>query len=364
MKILEILDYIYQEFSSIPKDFLTEIHLRFFKQNKNPDKKILGVWDFNQRLSRLGDFIGFLEILNVLIEEFNLNNQINKKIDICFIDDENHYNRKQLRFSKSYIFKKNLKLLTITNPRIDSILIFSSNAEFNYFYQKNRKRYIRWPPTIASTNAIDYRIVTKFHAKNEYIPQLIIPPEILIKIYEFYNSKIFPSMPIILNLRKNIRSINRNSNLLEIKKFLKHYENNKKYKFIIICNKSEIPDDFRKLKNIYFSKDYFDSIEYDLGLIKSSFLSIFPSSGMACFAWFSNVPFIQFGEHSSKKYTGLKKGQTYNFFSKYQRHYHHKETKEWLISVFEKLIEELEKNEVNNTFENDTKLDLKQDYLF
>src|SRR3989344_1605693 len=130
--IIYLLDYGYKELSSIPKDIFTEIHLRFFKKNTSPDKKILCCWDFNQRLSKAGDFMLIMEYFNILRHEFGLNLK-KRNIDICFIDDKNHYNAKQLRFSKTYLFKKNIQTLVVTNPYIDSVFSFKSNREFEIF---------------------------------------------------------------------------------------------------------------------------------------------------------------------------------------------------------------------------------------
>lgn len=348
-----LLNYMYHEFSSVPKDFLTEINLRFLKHNKNPDKKILGYWNFNQRLSQLGDFITFLETLSLLIFECNLDKN-KRNIDICFIDD-NHYNAKQFRFSKTYQFKKTIMSAVVCNPYVDSVFRFKSNKEFERFYQKNRKKYIRWLPTVSGTNQIDHRMIEKFYRKRGFIPKLSLPPEVTSEIYDFYKKNVYPSLPIILNIGNNAdRSFERNSNSLELKKILRYHEKNKNYKFIIICNKEKMPDEFRDLNNVIFSKDYFDDLEYELGLINTSYCSIFQSSGMACFAWFNGVPFIQYGANGYNKYT-CRKGKTYLFFSEYQKYFHRLEDKNGLILIFNNLIKSLEENKINNNLINKVK---------
>ncbi|MFC1686944.1 hypothetical protein ACFL0E_01135 [Nanoarchaeota archaeon] len=366
-----VLDYIYKEMAAIPRDFLTEIHLRFFRHNKKPNKKILGYWDFNQRLARLGDFMVFLENLNVLRHEFNINKKNRKNIDICFIEDDTHPNSKQLRFSKSYQFKKTIKSAVVINQHIDSVFTFKSNAEFERFYQQNRRRYIRWPPTVSCSNAYDCRRIEKFYNKNKFIPFLNMPVEITSKIYKFYESYVYPSLPIVLNIRNNSdRGSYRNFNSSEFKKFLKHYEKNKSYKFIIVCNKSEIPEELREFSNVIFSKDYFDSLEYDLSFIQSSYLSIFPSSGMAQGAWHSDVPFIQiFPEDTQKKmdvdkFTIKPNGEKNAYLKGHQRMYYRKFTSKLLISTFENLINYLEKNNINNNLKNKVKDNKKYESTF
>ncbi len=350
--IVYILDYIYKEITATTKDIATEIHLHFFKKNKNPRKKILAYWDFNQRLSKMGDFIVFLEYLKILRYETHLNQDYQRNIDICFIDDNTHYNAKDARFRKSYHFKKNINYLSAINENIDSVLFFCSNREFEQFYLQNKKRYIRWPPTVSGTLIADCRAIETFHTEHGFIPILDVPAEIKTEIYQFYEKYVYPSLPIVINIRNNKEhDAKRNSGTTEIERFISHYENNKNYKFIVICDKSEIPAELRKHHNILFSKDYFPEIEYDLALIKTSYLSIFPSSGMACLAWFGNVPFIQHGPHGKDKFTRPQEGG-YTFFNKYQRHFDNSVSAEWLISTFEKLVQDLEKDKVNNNERN------------
>jgi hypothetical protein len=356
--VIYILNYIYQEMSAIPKDFLTEIHLRFFRHNKNPNKKILGVWDFNQRLARLGDFIIFLENLSVLRHEFNLNPKNKRNIDVCFVEDKSHYNANQLRFSKSYQFKKTIRSSLVVNPHIDSVLRFRSNKEFERFYQQNRRRYIRWPPTVSASQAYDCRRIEQFYRKNKFIPIFKLPIEITGKIYDFYEAHVYPSLPIIVNIRTNPnRFTYRNSNLSEFKKFLKRYEKNKAYKFIIICNKAEIPEDFRDLTNVIFSKDHFDSVEYDLAFVKTGYLSILPGSGMVAAAWHSDIPFIELGPFGYwAKQTCPPRGKTFVYLKEYQRIYHNnKITSKLLTSTFEDLVNYLKKNNLNNNLSNKIK---------
>ena len=349
-----LLGRIYDEWVSIPRNLITEIHLRFFRHNKKANKKILAYWDFNQKLASLGDFISFLQMLNILRLEFNLNPK-NKNIDLCYICDENHYNAKVLRFSKTYEFKKNFMLASVVNPHIDSTFFFRSNSEFVRFYQQNKKRYIRWPALIKGARTDKNEVMENFYKKNGFLPTLKLPIEILDKIYKFYEQNVFPALPIVLNIRKNTRKTDWNSNIPELKKFLKHYEKNKKYKFIIVCNKSEIPEEFRELSNVIFSKDHFSSLEYDYGFIESSYLSII-RSGVGVFALFSDTPFILYANCATGKSSNLTPapGKTCAYFKKYQKVYYKSETG-FLISKFEELVEYLEKNKINNTLKNKVK---------
>ncbi len=348
--IIYVLDYIYKEMTVIPKDLITEIHLRYFRFNKNSKKKILGYWDFNQRVSKLGDFLCFLEYLSYLQQELKPGGERERAIDLCFIDDATHYNATMSKFQKSYQYKQLFASLVVTNSLVDSVFWFRSNREFERFYRSNRTRYIRWPPTVSGTFLFNPEKLEELFQKNKSIPQLGLPSEILAKAYSFYGAHLGSSLPIIVNIRHNLSHANyRNSNIQEWQRFFRHYELDPRYRFIIICNREEILEDLRNMNNVLFSKDYFSTLEEDLALIKTSYLSIFPSSGMACFAWYSNVPFLQHGPHGRDHITVPKDGKSFQFFQEYQRQcYDQTGTSEWLISAFDSLRDYLEEQGINN----------------
>ncbi len=341
---LFILDYIYREISVIPRDLVSEIHLRYARKNRNPSRKILGYWDFHQRLAKYGDFLTFLEVLNVLRLDCKLVRE-KKNIDLCFIDDSDHYNASNERYQRTYQWKKTLMDLAATNPFIDTIYYFKSNVEFEQFYVNNRKRYIRWPPTISGSIPSDCTIIEKHAVRNGSIPYLNLPKEIKDDIINFYHENVYPAIPVVVNIRQNKHWQERNSNIDAIRDFIKHYEKNQKYKFIIICNPEEFPKEFRSFKNVLFSKDFFHDVEHDLGLIHNAKLSIFPSSGMACYAWFSNSPFIQYGPHGEDKYMFPRGKGAFLFFNQYQRHFRNAPTTPWLTQEFEKLVADLERRD-------------------
>jgi len=332
---------------------LKETQFAFYKYKKDANTKILGYWNFNHRGETLGDYIIFLQDLCVLQSKY-CSDFSKKNIDICFTDDKKYADSKNLYTAKTYMWKKNLKALNVLNPYIDSIFEFSSDSEFKKFYAQNRERYIRWPSEFF-LEAGDVKIIDTFYRKNKYLSHLTLLKEILHKIYLFYENNIYPSQPIVLNIRKNTREPERNSNLKELKIFLKHYETKSQYKFIIICEKIEIPEEFRELKNVVFSKDYFNSIEFDLGFIQTSYLSIFPSSGLSICAWFCNVPFIHYGQNQKDSPYIPRSEKQFSFFQKYQRHYEETATAEWLISKFEDLVSYLNKIGLDNCKKNKVK---------
>lgn len=352
-------------------DIINRIYI--MKQNKDKNK-ILAVWDFNERTGSIGEMIFFLEVLSILRFIFKID-KFQRNIDLCFIND----NSKKSKFennNKTYDWKKTIMDTSMANPHINSTFYFRSASEFNAFYRNNKSSYLIWPPLTFSI-PYDNRMIMDFHEKNKFIPHLALPKEILTKIYMFYENKIYPSKPIVINIRNNLkRGIARNSKINEIYSFLKYYEKNKSYKFIITCNRQEFPSEFCKFKHVFFSKDYFDGIEYDLGLIDTSYISIFPSSGTAIFAYVSGIPFIQYGLHGSGKYSSCfykdkffsmykdKRVKTLNYLKEYQRVFYKEEECSWLISRFEELADYLNKNNINNNLKKFVKDDLKYESDF
>jgi hypothetical protein len=336
--------------SELTTDLITEMHLRFFSLNRKTERRILGVWDFHIRGGGYGDVMTFLENLAALRTKYNLKGE--KNIDLCFIDDNSHYNAKKEAFRKPATWKRQMMSLAYLSPYLGSIYYFRSEDEFKRFYISNRNRYYRWPISVSISQPSNIHVVSKHKKVHGKIPGFVLPPEIIDDIYTFYEKSIFPSMPVIINIRKNTRNISRNTDVAEIQKFIKHYEKNDKYKFIIICMKEEVPAELRKMKNVFFSKEIFGSLDHDLGFVATAYVALFPSSGMANFAWFNNVPFIQFGRHANDPYSAPKQGE---LFTEYQHFVHKVEKASWLIPYFDALIEDLKIRKINNTLENTKK---------
>ena len=325
-------------------DLFTELHLRFFSMNRKPDRRILGVWDFYMRGGGFGDMMTFVEILGVLRHRYGLTGERN--VDVCFIDDASHYNAKKPAFRKPITWKRQMMNLAHLSPYLGSVYYFKSDAEFRRFYTSNRGRYYRWPVSVSLSQPSNVHVVSEFKRKTGRIPGFVLPPETINDVYSLYEREVFPAMPVIINIRRNTRNTERNTDIAEISRFIRHFEGDREYKFIIICMKEEIPPELRKLRNVIFSKDHFSSMEHDLAFIYTSYISMFPSSGMANFAWFSDVPMINFGRHVNDPYTAPKKGE---LFSDHQRYFHRVEEAKWLLREFSDLSEHLKIRKLNNT---------------
>ena len=81
----------------------------------------------------------------------------------------------------------------------------------------------------------------------------------------------------------------RNSNLPEWQKFFENIDK-KKYQVICTCTEDEIVSSWRDNNLVLFSKDLGADVLKDFALIQSSYISLFPASGMFQFGFFSGTP--------------------------------------------------------------------------
>jgi hypothetical protein len=283
----------------------------------------------------------FLQNLSILKNE-----KKNASLIICFLDYESGQR------IKPFFWKRMFIECTFT-INYDSIHIFTKKQKFVEF-TKNKNNRLIWSSNklICSYNN---KTITDYYKKSNNIYQLSIPNDIKAETYKFYENYVYPSLPIIVNIRNNMhRNIERNSNIDELLKFFKLFETSSKYKFIIICNKEEIPKKLRNLKNIIFSKDYFNNIIEDLSLINTGYLGIFPGSGMNVMAQFSNLPFIIFGHLDSNvnnSFIANNKVNKFAYMNKYQSVYDSNIDHIKLYKLFNNLIKKLIEEDFNNNKE-------------
>lgn len=355
-RILRVPEFIYDQLK-----IKAATHLRPFYYTKHnmKDKKLLGVWNFYETATnggRIGDFLSFLQALNVLEESscgvYN--------VDICIIDDKSHPNLKKQGYVKTYNHRKELSSLTNFLDKIDTVYHFKSEKQFDDFFEENKSKYIRFP--LKNANPYDQTFILDHFIQHHFdMPHLTVPKEILSEVYEFHETHTRPGLPIVLNIRNNpYREQFKNTDIDLLEGFLKYYECGDKYnefKFIIICGKSEIPDRLRKLKNVIFSKDHFDSLEYDLALIQSAFLFIGFDSGITLYATYTGTPLLSLWKPRKYTYSDYFVKRGYSFFDYYkdiQKIFNTNKEQISLIKEFEKMITYLDKNHINNHTKNYT----------
>ena len=312
-------------------------------RQKNVHKKILGVWDFNRQTGTLGDAIIFQEILNVLRCLHGLAEDDSRNIDICYVDDIRHPNAEDPRFRKTYEWKQTLKSTHRCNPYVSSVYEFATNADFDQFIAKYQDEYLMWP---GGNVAYDRRIIHHFFEEHKFIPRLSCHPEVINWALDFTEKHVAPSLPIVVQIRKNTRDTERNTDIEILHDFLRSHQAADRYRFIIICHEDEIDERLEKLDNVIFAKRHNTNLEQDMALIQVAHACIFPTSGMYVFGIFSGVPCLQFAVKyiSTAPFKGIsEKHPSFNFNSDYQRMFIEKENLDLLKTEFESLMSDLAK---------------------
>ena len=310
---------------------------------KNVHKKILGVWDFNQQTGTLGDAITFQEVLNCLRCMHRLASGEDHNIDICYIDDNKHPNVENPRYMKTHEWKQLIKSTHLGNPYVSSVYEFSTNTDFNQFFTRYKDEYLTWP---GDNVAYDIRIIHHFFEENKFIPKLSCHPETINWALDFVDNHVSPSILIVVQIRKNVRNPERNTNIEALYDFFRSYKSNDFYKFIIVCHQDEIDETLEKLDNVIFVKRHNATLEKELALIQIAYAGIFPQSGMYPFAAFTGVPYLMFNYYvrSSQPVQVInEKNPYFNYNSKYQRIFFEKENFHLLKTEFERLMSDLKK---------------------
>ena len=276
-------------------------------------KRVLGIWDFENGRTVIGDAIEFQEILLVVAEE----NKIDK-IDCCYVNPSVRNfkkNRYQVTDLKTI---DNIIAVTRINPKIGSVFIFDNNDQFSNYFRKEKHNYIIFPnpyiPFAALSN--NYHLIDFFN-RYHYLPKLTSDRPHLEWANTFIEKHCKDKTPFCVAIRKNRRDPDRNAPVEEWAKFFKYC--NLKYPdffFIIIGSEQEIHPELLEMKNILFAKLYDSSLLQDIAIIQSSKVLLAHSSGLSVFPYYiENVPSISFGEDVSHNHwgTGHKKGEQLNY---------------------------------------------------
>lgn len=272
-----------------------------------PEKRILGILHLYEHQGAYGDTIIFMQNLNVLRHRHGA-----RRIDLCYIDDRTSPHFAPHPYYDDPERKRVLLSLHRLLPGLDGVMRFDSEADFERFFQVNHHRYIPFPPYgrfHSWPSRINYWNIRKrkktrhknispikeYHAAHGAIPHLSAAPEDLEWARAFLSRHVSPARPIVVQLRKSRIISDRDTDLTVWGEFLKHYEGQTKFRFVVIGDAHELVPEFRALPHVVFSKDSGSDLFKDLALIQSSFASVLPNSGPAAFAWFTGTPFLNFG---------------------------------------------------------------------
>ena len=299
-------------------------------------KRVLGIYHFQEHAGYLGDMIDFLEILNIVRAENDLD-----KIDLCYVDDPSNPNQpiSRQRVESSTEFKMMLLEVRSVLPSVGAVLHFDSDAAFERFFRSHYGHYLCWPqygrlhswPSLVDYTRISdrgfgyantYEPIVRYFDAHGSLPRLSCPPGLLEWARTFIREHVSPAVPIALQIRFNADSPLRNTKLDAWQGFLRRMETRRDVKFVILCRKEEIIPELRQLKNVIYSKDHATGVLHDLALLQVSHLSMFPDAGLCTYPWFCGLPTIYFGvekhEFPERRYQN-ESGQGFRFLSPFQR---------------------------------------------
>lgn len=351
-------------------------------QSSLHEKRLLAIYDLSVQPYSIGDVIVFLEGSLVMSELLGID-----KIDMCFICDTDRpptdpiFNKVLGNNKHFYNLFLILPLIQL-NPRLSSIFVFDSYSRMQQFISDNSEQYHIWP-TIEQLERKEYTYYQIFHTLHNYylqnhsIPQLIVGDALRSWADKFYQERVFPDLPVTVNLRNNSYfHEHRNADIDIWIKFFQYCENRYPVKFVIICAFSEIDERLRKPPNVIIAKDYNTNVIQDLALIQSAAFHMGTSSGIMSLIAFTKQPYFItkcFLTESNllshiHRYRGalIKISEdflSFSFASSLQRLTARAETKELLISEFERIWTSVDWNAMKTKEHNHEKSDAKQSPL-
>jgi len=300
------------------------------------EKRVLGIYHFQEHAGYLGDMMEYLEVLNVLRAKHRL-----RKIDLCYIDDPSNRNQpvSRPRVDGAVEFKQMMLELRALLPGVGAVLQFDSDAAFERFFRSHYARYVCWPQyhrLHSWPSRVDYMVISdqgfayantyapidRYYREHGHLPQLSCPSEALDWARRLIREHALPATPIALQIRFNPDSPARDSNAEAWKAFLARMEPRSDVKFIVLCRREEIVPELRRLRNVVYSKDHGSGVLQDLALIQTCHFSMFPDAGFCTYPWFCGVPTIYFGrekhEFPERRFQNAN-GEGLRFLSKFQR---------------------------------------------
>ncbi|HEY0087370.1 MAG TPA: hypothetical protein VGB37_00925, partial [Candidatus Lokiarchaeia archaeon] len=173
-------------------------------------------------------------------------------------------------------------------------------------------------------------------------------------VYHFYKN-FSGKYPVICHIRNSQSESQRNSNKSAWLKFFFEKSKLNDIVFILVGTKNET-DYFRGIGNVIISKDYFNSAEYDMALIASSYFFLGTRSGTMMMAYFTGAPCVIF-DYDSAPHENIEHGSNFNFANPCQKLVWEKANTEMIVKEFERMYHDINKAKwlMNaKTFEIDT----------
>ncbi|MFC1986964.1 hypothetical protein ACFLVH_00210 [Chloroflexota bacterium] len=310
----------------IPFRFL--INLFNLLSPRRPRKVILGVWDYKNIPWSVGDFLVFIETLNVLKLKRGAD-----KVDVCVVcDSENPAGKRDYKNINSQNFRYylfNLLPVISTSPYLGCVYQFDSRSELNSFLQKNINQYEIYPPVnqqLAETfnfyGGATLKEIQEFYREYGYIPYLAIDDYHLSWAYNFYKTTAQGLLPVVVSLRWHPQATTHRNAEREV--WLAFFDLCQSafpdVIFVVVGTHEEAFDELRQHSNVIVAKECGSTLLDDLALIRTSLLYMAEESGISIIALFSDVHYLLFGrEEVARKAMKLEPGSNLGFATQHQK---------------------------------------------
>jgi hypothetical protein len=301
----------------------------------NRTKKILyGIFDLNKSAAPLGDFLGLLEELLIILGKKNYT-----KVEICFIGSFSKVKQKNKKYSTD---KENSKAneptpsippwisqLSTSISKFESYHIFTNHNALTIFLNEKQANNDTWPVREKGTinqASYGYSALVQNHFKEKSkIPYLEFKPEIANSALNFIEVHIIPYRLVTIHLKNSTRESGKkdwyNANFDEWGLFLERASVKFDVKFLLIGN-DPIPKTICALSNVITSKETGNSLVSDLALIQASYAFMGVASGPSVMAKYSSVPYLVYknpNHHIEEMKKDMGSADQYNFSKPFQK---------------------------------------------
>ncbi len=291
-------------------------------------KDIMGVWDFKTVPWAIGDFIIFVQMLNIKRELLG-----SERINFCIVCDRHNPagNRGETWVTNQNYRYYLFKLLPVieTLPSHGSVFFFDDREEYWDLLRQRGERYYIFPslPTLLAETfnfygGADMAMEQEYFRLHGAAPHLVVHDNYMQRTHELFGRTLEGRIPVTMSIRNQIsndeiRNTDQNVWLDFIKKC---QELHPEVLFYIVCNRDEIFPGLREQPNVVLSKDHGFGLSEDMALIRSTLLYMGMASGINWIAVYSNQPYMIFGFPSfSGRHMGLEQDAIWNFSTKEQR---------------------------------------------
>ena len=331
-RIVEMLWWVFLAQRALARRLVSDV------QAVAEERRVLGIFHFQEHGAYLGDMVEFLAILNVLRARHSL-----QKVDLCYVDDPTNPNQPvtRHRIDSSASYKEMMLDLRALLPCVGEVFHFNADRDFELFFRANYRRYVCWPryrylhswPSRVNYNRMSTRGIAypntyaplyRYFDAHGDLPHLTCPPDALEWANSLVRTHVSPAVPVAVQIRFNADSPYRNTDLDAWHEFFARMETHGPVKFVLISRREEIVPKLRELKNIVYAKDHDSNVLQDLAMVQVAHFSMFTDSGFSIYPWFCGLPTVAFGKNKNEFPLARMQdetGQSIRFLSSFQRRF-------------------------------------------